>query len=175
MEFENKNVKTDKIGGKNWMSHLSDDLKLSQITIPGTHDSCAFECSQFAKCQQLSLADQLNSGVRYIDIRCCHRNDVFELYHSSFNLGDVFDSGVIEPCVNFLRNNPSETLLMLVSPEHKAQNNRIEFDDLFLKYIEPYNMFWHFDEEEIPSLGRVRGKIVLLRRFVKQPRLLYYL
>ena len=147
------------------MSHLTDDLKLSQISIPGTHDSCAFECSQFAKCQSLPLVEQLNSGVRYIDIRCRHINDVFELYHSSFNLGDHFDSGVVEPCVTFLRANPSEVIIMLVSPEHKALNNRIEFDDLFLKYIEPFNMFWHFDGNEIPSLGRVRGKIVLLRRF----------
>jgi 1-phosphatidylinositol phosphodiesterase len=150
--------------GSNWMAKLPNQLLLSQINIPGTHDSCAHNCSLFAKCQTLSLSDQLNAGVRFLDVRCRHVNDEFHLYHSSFSLGADFDAGAIEPCVKFLRANESETILMLVSPEYTAVNNRKEFDDVFLEYIEASREYWYLDDDQMPSLGKTRGKIVLLRR-----------
>lgn len=150
--------------GEKWMSELGDELRLSAISMPGTHDSCAFAGSLLARCQSLSLGEQLSAGIRFLDVRCRHINDQFELYHSSFSLGDFFDTGVVEPCVNFLRRNPTETVLMLVSPEHIPRNNRLEFDDLFLRYIASTSQFWHLNGHEMPTLGQTRGKIVLLRR-----------
>lgn len=155
------------ITSERWMQSLPDDLKLNEISMPGTHDSCAFECTMLAECQRLPLVDQLNAGVRYIDVRCRQVNDRFELYHSSFSLGDYFDTGVIDPCVKFLAQNPSESILMLVSPEYKPENNTLAFDDLFLDYIRPTAAdFWFLDDHAMPRLGQTRGKIVLLRRFV---------
>lgn len=149
----------------NWMQHLPDDIKLCHVNIPGTHDSCAFSCTLLAECQRLSITDQLEAGIRYFDVRCRQINDRFELYHSSFSLGDCFDTGVIDPCVRFLTQNPTETILMLVSPEYKPENNTLEFDDLFLKYIQPTaDEFWFLDGQKSPCLSQTRGKIVLLRR-----------
>lgn len=147
-----------------WMSDVPDEVKLCELTLPGTHDSCAFAGNLLARCQHMSLEEQLHSGVRYVDVRCRHMNDRFELYHSSFSLGDFFDTGVIVPVVSFLKQNPSETIIMLVSPEHKQKNNKKSFDDQFLEYINDTNEFWHLDGNQMPILGQTRGKIVLLRR-----------
>lgn len=155
--------------GPNWMSFLPDNLKLFNLTIPGTHNSCAYDCSPFAKCQKLSLIDQLNSGVRYLDVRCRQIEDQFRLYHGSFNLNLDFDSGCIDICIDFLRSNPSETLVMLVSTEHTPIRNNHKFDDVFVKYIENNKKHWYL-QEDAPELGSARGKIVLLRRFFTTQR-----
>ncbi|MBN2843687.1 MAG: hypothetical protein JXM68_11380, partial [Sedimentisphaerales bacterium] len=50
----------------NWMQDLKDTALLSQLSIPGTHDSGArFEpIGGTAKCQNLTIAEQLAIGVR---------------------------------------------------------------------------------------------------------------
>ena len=69
----------DWLNGSNWMSGISDDRRLNEINIPGTHDSgCAsvwgyegyqdwFESG--AVTQKLTLSRQLESGVRLLDLR----------------------------------------------------------------------------------------------------------
>jgi hypothetical protein len=52
-----------------WMSKIADGTPISQLTIPGTHDSCAISMVPIAGCQDLSIADQLRLGIRYFDIR----------------------------------------------------------------------------------------------------------
>src|SRR5688500_16988143 len=58
----------------NWMGSLPDATNVAQLSIPGTHDSGARTepVGGTAKCQNLSIADQLTAGVRYLDIRCRH-------------------------------------------------------------------------------------------------------
>ncbi|MBN2842929.1 MAG: hypothetical protein JXM68_07555, partial [Sedimentisphaerales bacterium] len=52
--------------GNNWMAAQKDISLLSQLSIPGTHDSGArFEpIGGTAKCQNLTIAEQLAIGVR---------------------------------------------------------------------------------------------------------------
>ena len=54
----------------NWMGELPDDVYLSEITIPGTHESAArYVMIGYAlRCQETSIADQLNNGYRYLDL-----------------------------------------------------------------------------------------------------------
>lgn len=56
------------------MSQLDDNKRLSEMTIPGTHDSGTYTLGDgpvdsAAKCQTQSIAEQLNNGIRYLDIR----------------------------------------------------------------------------------------------------------
>ena len=66
--------------GQFWMSRLADDISLSDLNIPGTHNSAArYEpFPKTAKCQRLSLTAQLQAGVRFFDIRCHHKKDLFQ-------------------------------------------------------------------------------------------------
>jgi len=148
-----------------WMSNIRDDAKLSELTIPGTHNTCASKCSILAKCQKFSLMEQLNAGVRFIDIRCCHSHDEFLLHHGNFKIDCDFEHGVMGVCVTFLCSNPSEAIVCLLKPEHMSKNNKTEFDEKFLSYVQKYKNYWYLNDV-IPSLGDARGKIVLLRRYI---------
>ena len=54
-----------------WMSFLDDDIYLSEITIPGTHNSAAryVTLGYAMKCQDTSIYEQLENGYRYLDLR----------------------------------------------------------------------------------------------------------
>src|SRR5579864_9502172 len=69
--------------GSNWMASLDSHLLLSQLSIPGSHDTMALyePFPGTTKCQNLSLAEQLMAGVRFLDIRCRHTNNAFAIYH----------------------------------------------------------------------------------------------
>lgn len=149
----------------NWMSDVDDSKFLSQISIPGTHDSAALyeSISGTAKCQNLTLDEQFNSGVRYIDIRCRSINDSFTIHHGSVYQHLNFDD-IINECTDFLKNNPTETIIMSVKEEYKSSDSEKTFEEIFSSYVENNKDIWLLSDE-IPQLGEARGKIVLLRRF----------
>ena len=59
------------VSGNNWMSAVSSSAKLTEINIPGTHDSCTqyVNASIISRTQTLSISQQLQIGVRYFDMR----------------------------------------------------------------------------------------------------------
>ena len=61
------------------MSKLKDDRKLIFVNIPGTHDSAACYMNRmsfnWARTQNLRIADLLKIGVRRLDIRIVQRNN----------------------------------------------------------------------------------------------------
>ncbi len=151
------------ITAKKWMSLLPDNKQLNEINIPGTHNSAAKNCNFIAKCQNRTLMDQLNYGIRFLDIRCRHIQDRFDLHHGVSYLGIKFDT-LQQICKEFLDANPSETIVMSIKPEMKERANKWSFDEVFIKYANQMPGLWYMNEN-IPILKHVRGKIVLLRRF----------
>ena len=149
-----------------WMSLVSDDKKLCEITIPGTHNTCAHKVNFIAKCQSKSVREQLKSGIRFLDIRCRHINDRFDLHHGISYLGSNFET-MKNDCYEFLKENPTETIVMMISPEFKPKGNKCSFEEVFIKYANQNPGLW-FMKEHLPCLKEVRGKIVLLRRFYSQ-------
>ena len=75
------------LNSKNWMSAIADSRYLCEINLPGSHDSATAYCKnttnnhaeffgfpvlntgKYAKTQSLTLAKQLEAGVRYLDLR----------------------------------------------------------------------------------------------------------
>lgn len=149
----------------NWMASVNGQLSLSQLTIPGTHDSGArFEpFSGTAKCQNLTIAQQLNAGTRFLDVRCRHIDNAFAIHHGSVYQNANFDD-VLNACFAFLQSNPSETILMSVKEEHTASGNNRSFEATFDSYVQKNPSKWYLGAG-IPTLGSVRGKIALFRRF----------
>ena len=150
----------------NWMAAVPDNMLLTQLTIPGTHDSASlYENATslgFAKTQDLNLGQQLNLGVRFFDIRL---NGKLDVYH-----GPVFQhltfSQVMSICADFLRTNPGETILMLINASDPKSNNKNP--DAFARAVSNAMNgaagLWSLGNK-IPSLGDVRGTIQLLRRY----------
>src|SRR6185369_6685331 len=114
--------------GNNWMSSLNSGLYLSQFSIAGTHETMArYEpATGTAKCQNLTLADQLNAGVRFIDIRCRHYNNAFVIHHGSVYQNANFDD-VLNACTSFLQANPSECIILSVKDEYTPSGNTRTF------------------------------------------------
>jgi 1-phosphatidylinositol phosphodiesterase len=154
-----------------WMSTLSDDFALNQLTLPGSHDSCAYTVEDsLAKTQGATLAEQLKHGVRVLDIRCRHEGDVFHINHARIPLGLMFDD-VIAACAGFLARHPGECIVMSVKDECGDQDCTRSFAQTFGSYIERYAEVRWYLSDTIPRLGDVRGSIVLLRRFVSESEL----
>ncbi|HAG82986.1 MAG TPA: hypothetical protein DCL61_17955 [Cyanobacteria bacterium UBA12227] len=156
----------------NWMSNLPDNLKISRLTIPGTHDTCTYTLSSdpldipsvITKCQDRTLEDQLSSGIRFIDIRCRHINNEFAIHHGQVYLNLNFDK-VRDVCIDFLKRNPSECIVMSVKHEYDdGEGITRSYEATFDSYLQGSQEFWYFGDT-IPRLGDVRGKIVLFRRF----------
>ncbi|GGC47501.1 hypothetical protein GCM10011400_38440 [Paraburkholderia caffeinilytica] len=150
------------------MSTLSDDSALSQLTLPGSHDSCAYTVEDsLAKTQGATLAEQLKHGVRVLDIRCRHEGDVFHINHARIPLGLMFDD-VIAVCAEFLVLHPGECIVMSVKDECGDQDCTRSFAQTFESYTERYAEVRWYLGDTIPRLGDVRGSIVLLRRFASE-------
>jgi 1-phosphatidylinositol phosphodiesterase len=148
-----------------WMSALPGTLRLSRISIPGTHDSAARvePLSGTAKCQDLSIADQLTAGIRYFDIRCRHLNNAFAIYHGSVDQKLTFND-VLNPIDSFLAANPNECVMMVVKEEHTPDGNTRTFAETFQSYLAANPARW-WTGTTVPTLTDARGKIVLVRRF----------
>lgn len=149
----------------NWMSAIDDSRNLSSLSIPGTHDSGArFEpIGGTAKCQNLTIADQLNNGIRFLDIRCRHIDDAFAIHHGSIYQNMNFDD-VLTACKTFMQAHPTEAIIMSVKEEYNASNTTRSFEATFDSYVARYPGLFSLTAT-MPTLGDARGKIVLLRRF----------
>src|SRR5262249_31478688 len=140
---------------------------LSRLTIPGTHDSCAWNASAMSKTQNMDLTTQLLAGIRFVDIRCRHYQNKFAIHHGAEYLHLNFDD-VLTACKSFLDGHPRECIVMSVKEEHDAADNTTTFEQVFEDYFEKSKTYW-YRGNTIPTLLQARGKIVLLRRFYISP------
>lgn len=155
------NLKTDKIySPARWMKALNENLNLSALTIPGTHDSGAYKRNDLAKCQTMSIEKQLESGIRFLDIRLNGNEAQLRVFHGSYDMYLTFNE-LQQMCADFLRAHPSECILMLVN---KSQSKGDPIGEKFVNEIQAFKNYWWL-EDHIPTLKDVKGKIVLIRRF----------
>lgn len=162
------------VDGPCWMSHVDDDKYLDELSIPGTHDSgsCSVDNdtephTSLAKCQQDYIPTQLLEGVRYFDIRLGKGEnpgiDHGDCYLLKKDGNFMHLSDVIGYFNTFLSENPKEALIMLVSRGNDEATDE-SLTTAFANVMDKNpNLF--YTSSRIPTLGEVRGKIVLLRRF----------
>jgi 1-phosphatidylinositol phosphodiesterase len=151
--------------GHDWMSKISEKTLISSLNIPGTHNSGALRepFPGTAKCQTLSLGQQLEAGVRFFDIRCRHHSNRFAIYHGPVSQKLTFDT-VLEIMRVFLKKNSREFLILSIKEEHRSSETTRSFPETLHSYIKKEPLLWYTDED-IPKIAEVRGKLVLLRRF----------
>ena len=157
-----------------WMSELPDDIPLHELSIPGTHDTMAYpaKLTYIPKTQTLSIATQLIAGIRVLDIRCRHISNGCAIHHGQVYLDASLDT-VLTAITDFLKAHPRETVLMMLNGnEHTAANNTRSWEDTFKAYKDKpkyKNYFWqrtgYSGQLPKPTLGDVRGKIVLIQNF----------
>lgn len=165
------------VDGPCWMKYVDNSKFLDELSIPGTHDSgtCSVDNdtepqSSQAKCQQDYIPTQLLEGIRYFDIRLGKNDESGDpgIDHGACYLlkkdGNFMHlSDVIGYFNTFLSENPTEALIMLVSRGNGEATNE-SLTTAFGKVLDE-NPDLFYTSSRIPTLGEVRGKIVLLRRF----------
>lgn len=162
------------VDGPCWMKYVDDNKFLDELSIPGTHDSgsCSVDNdtepqTSLAKCQQDYIPTQLLEGVRYFDIRLGKGEnpgiDHGDCYLLKKDGNFMHLSDVIGYFNTFLSENPKEALIMLVSRGNDEPTDE-SLTTAFANVMDKNpNLF--YTSSRIPTLGEVRGKIVLLRRF----------
>ena len=64
------------------------------------------------------LLTQLNSGIRFFDIRLVHDKGVLKLCHTSWVFNKTLTEDVLRTTADFLRDHPSETVIMTLKRDH---------------------------------------------------------
>ena len=142
-----------------WMSRLPNDAMLSSLTIPGTHDSGALHSISLAKCQSWSLAEQLQAGIRFFDLRLHVIKDKLRVYHGCIDMKMECDEIMII-FKNFLTAHPTETIFMALKQEEDDEDSTKNMETLVNEYIAPYlNLIVTYPNRDM-SVSEFRGKIV---------------
>jgi 1-phosphatidylinositol phosphodiesterase len=113
----------------------------------------------------MSLSDQLYRGIRFIDIRIRHQWDHFSIYHGSCQQNATFGPDVLDVCIGFLDEHPTETIVMRIKEQDNQRDPENTFTERLLAYIDPWPEFIYQsdDYQVIPTLGELRGKIFILQ------------
>jgi hypothetical protein len=103
------------------MTALSDSLVLTDISIPGTHDTCTYtSTSSLSKCQTYNIEEQFAFGVRFFDLRVKFKDDILAMYHGVDDLNIIF-SDVLTVFKTLLEQNPGEVILYRFMREDSTQ------------------------------------------------------
>ncbi|MFD7069528.1 phosphatidylinositol-specific phospholipase C [Streptomyces sp. NPDC059913] len=144
-----------------WMGAIPDATALRALTIPGSHDSGARYGGPWTECQNTTIAEQLDSGIRFLDVRCRITGGSFAIHHGASYQNLMFGD-VLGACWDFLAAHPTETVLMRVKQEYSEESDAA-FGAVFDDYLD--NRGWRplfRIGSSLPSLGESRGKVVLL-------------
>ena len=149
-----------------WMSYIHDDTKISDISIPGTHDSGAthsiFDVS--GKCQDLSVKQQLRVGVRFFDLRLQLVNDEFKIVHSFVKQNLSFKK-VLKDLSKFIKEYNSEFIIISLKKEESDVNSTLDFKEKLTSDLNEYKDIISFDNELPEYINDARGKIYIMDRY----------
>ncbi len=172
-----------------WMSRLPDDRPLSDIAMPGTHDSATYVVSsqswiakagaisggilglsalrgaKFVQTQSLSIREQLDHGVRFLDLRVMPTGDGgFTMYHGGVCLYTGLTT-ILDEVEAFLKANPTETVLTCFKKE--SGDGRAETSEELGKYLKKRGSTYFLDAR-VPTLKEVRGRAVVINRMFEK-------
>ncbi|KAI1173904.1 PLC-like phosphodiesterase [Nemania sp. FL0916] len=179
----------------NWMAEVPDDTPMAQLNIPGTHDAATWNYSQTTqdgladatrcdgttalparvyRCQRRSIADALAGGIRFFDLRFAldPLDARLVFWHGPALLSDTAAvDDVLFGFYAWLDAHPSEMVLLSFQYESGTRANassdaRVQhrlFDALTTSPAA--RRYVHQGKGVLETLGAVRGKIVLFRRF----------
>ena len=159
--------KTDKYA--NWMSLLPDDRYLSELNIPGTHDSATANVegswnASYNKvaCQKYFIEQQLYAGVRALDLRTRWHGDDMVMVHGDFichtpdhnnrSKNKTFRS-VLDTVIRYLEAHPTETVIATLKIDSGDKDKgRLALVNILNEYTERYpDRFYCWTETAFPN------------------------
>jgi 1-phosphatidylinositol phosphodiesterase len=148
------------------MGALPDASPLHKLSIPGTHDTAARYMGVAYQTQSWSIPDQLEAGIRYLDIRtrrvrgngtrqlAIHHADVFE---------HIWFDEVMNQVIAFLRAHPREVVIMRVRGNEKdPEAGARSYPEIWPAYLQAFGSHIANINNPLPTLGELRGKVYIL-------------
>lgn len=174
----------DGLSPTDWMAGLPDERYVSNVTIPGTHDTMTgmgfhnkylqYIFNMTAISQVATLDEQLESGIRFFDIRTAVGIDTLtrekELYcaHGISEINVPFASVIESMMMPFLEKHKSEFIVIKMQHDNGFENQMPWLaltEEVFGYFCTLYpDLFYKWTRDMNPTVGDVRGKIVLLCR-----------
>ncbi len=159
-------------GSCNWMGRLKGDPLVRDITIPATHDSCANKdllgLSSISSTQDLDLWQQLEAGVRSLDIRIHERDGGYGIYHGPVYMDITLDE-VVETCRTFLSENPSEFIMLFVQYEKVSDTDHHRMATPVVEALRKSDtgLFYQGSGLDGVRLSDVAGKIIPILGYIR--------
>lgn len=165
------------VNGNIWMTPLDDNIYVSQLSIPGTHDSATRECDlSSGKCQSATIAEQLEMGIRCFDLRPAapmafvDDDEDLPIYHGAADC-HIDLKEVYETFNTFLDTHPGEFIIAIVRWEEErlgVLNAKRRFDIAMNSFIGTQTYTKHALPAELRkkdlTLGEARGHILSIMR-----------
>lgn len=140
-----------------WMAAIPSSTPLTQLSIPGTHDTGTYSETGMAGCQNFNVPYQLNAGLRYFDVRPDKNG---RIWHGPTSTDCTMEM-VMDACKEFLAKHPTETVIL--------QLNASSGDDIcnYVTNLLERSAYKNIVDtsSKLKTLGEYRGKIVIFRRF----------
>ena len=165
-----------RVNRSNWMGSLSDNTMLTDMSIPGTHDSACFNPvtgAVMGQTQMDSFYVQLMSGIRFFDIR--GRDDLsitshdFVLTHDKYLPQPITFVSVLAEMLLFLKLNNDETIIIQLKSDAGSVAG---LDKISHQVMVDFGLDNFVLESSLSNvnLRKARGKIVVLNRFSKESK-----
>lgn len=164
---EQKNKEAN-IDTANWMrDYAQDDTPLGLLSIPGTHDSAAFNTwvwhsatRPWAVTQEKDIIQQLHMGIRYLDFRS---SQDFYMYHGGVNVGHDLLTHFRE-VTDFLKSHQNEFVVIRLKNEKGDKNkfaSRLD-NEIFSNPNSDIRQYLAVNPSLNEKVENLRGKILLI-------------
>ncbi|HKF48620.1 MAG TPA: hypothetical protein VKB38_14785 [Terracidiphilus sp.] len=125
------------------------DIPVTQMALPGSHDSGTYTMDTRARTQSLTIEEQLKAGLRYFDFRATLSGDNYYIHHGLLEskttslakrpIPKNLDSGteIFAQIRRFLKANPKEVVILRFGDYwgYKKDQDYIDFVDLIRAYF----------------------------------------
>ncbi|KAJ7491264.1 PLC-like phosphodiesterase [Mycena latifolia] len=172
-----------------WMRNYPDSTKLVHMNLPGTHDSATWNYTQetqnslfrytgtdippaaIYQCQDKSLFDMLNLGIRVFDMRFAYNpgNDTLGFHH---NVALLAPTTTVEDVwfgfYSWLDQHPTEAVLISLNYESGTGTPRdlkLEQHIYDIMTSSLASRYWVQTSGSLGTLGEARGKLTFLQRY----------
>ena len=105
-----------------WMSCIPQNVFYTMLSVPGSHDAATSSATSLAKTQNKTIAEQLELGVRALDLRPS-ATDNLEIKHGSVGTG-VTLAQAIESMKTYLEKNPTEFIYATIHLEGSTDESK---------------------------------------------------
>ena len=168
-----------------WLSMVKDETKVCKLSIPGTHDTMTgmgfyqpglkYVFNMTAISQVSTLEEQINSGLRFFDIRPVVSTDtiakkkILRLTHGISELDIAFE-WTIDQLQSYLKAHPTEFFIAKLQFDNGFEDQKDLYTLLSnVMHLSKYQGLFVENWRPDITVGEMRGKILWLSRFDLRP------